>query len=242
MSDARNWERARDWIVAEIAARRLMDGDRIPTEPDIQKACGVGRHSVRRAMAALAVEGVLSVEHGRGTFVRAQPAILYRIGPRTRFRENLRAAGVVPGSDAIGAEIVPADAGVAAALALDPATPVHRILRRGLADGVPISLTRSFHPAGRFPDLGARRTAGQSVTEVYRAHGIDDYRRRETTLYARLPEKWEARMLEQHPDQPVMVMCKTDTAPDGIPIGWGEAIWAAARVRFQLDASEDGDA
>ncbi len=234
----RNWERARDWIVRDIAARRLGDGDQLPPETDIQRACGVGRHSVRRALAALAAEGLLSVEQGRGTFVRAQPSILYRIGRRTRFRENLRASGVTPGSDAIGAEVVPADAAVAAALALAPGAPVHRILRRGLADGVPVSITRSFHSAFRFPDLGERREAGESVTAIYRSHGIEDYARRETMLYARLPAKWEARLLEQLPDQPVVVMCKTDVAPDGTPIGWSEAIWAATRVRFQITGTE----
>ncbi len=236
MTRASNWERARDWIRADITRRALREGDQLPPEQDIQRACGVGRHSVRRAMAALAAEGLLSVEQGRGTFVRAQPTLLYRIGRRTRFRENLLANGMKPGSDAIGAEIVPADAGVADALALVPGAPVHRVLRRGLADAVPISLTRSFHCATRFPDLGERRSAGASVTEIYRDHGIADYLRRETTLYARLPEKWEARLLEQHVDQPVMVMCKTDITPDGAPIGWSEAIWAAGRVRFSLSA------
>lgn len=238
MGHPSNWERARDWIRADITRRALRVGDQLPPEQDIQRACGVGRHSVRRAMAVLAAEGLLSVEQGRGTFVRAQPSILYRIGRRTRWRENLHANGAVPGSDAIGAEIVQADAVVAEALALTPGAPVHRILRRGLASDVPISLTRSFHCATRFPDLSERRSQGTSVTEIYRDHGIADYHRRETTLYARLPEKWEARLLEQPVDQPVMVMCKTDVTPDGAPIGWSEAIWAAARVRFALASEE----
>lgn len=238
MTDVKNWERARDWILQDIAERALSDGDRLPPEPDIQKACGVGRHSVRRAMAVLAAEGLLSVEQGRGTFVRAQPAINYRIGRRTRFRENLEAAGVVPGSDAIGAEIVAAEPAVCAALRLPDHAPVHRILRRGRGNDTPLSLTRSFHPADRFPDMGEARTAGVSVTEVYSRHGIDNYQRRETMLYARLPERWEARLLEQHPDQPVIVMCKTDVAMDGTPIGYSEAIWAAGRVRFTLSTED----
>ena len=239
MTELTNWERARDWIRAEIAARRLAEGDRLPTEPDIQKATGLGRHSVRRAMAVLAAEGLLSIEQGRGTFVRGQPAIPYRIGRRTRFRENLIAAGRVPGGEALGADIVPAAADIAAALGLEPGAPVHRILRRGLADGMPISLTRSFHCARRFPDLGVRRAAGASVTEVYRAHGIADYHRRETRMHARLPEKWEARALEQPAEQPVIVMAKTDVAPDGTPLGFGESIWAAGRVRFELEGMTD---
>jgi len=239
MSAISNWERARDWIFRDIAVRRLADGDQLPPEPDIQRSSAVGRHSVRRAMAALASEGLLSVEQGRGAFVRAQPPILYRISRRTRFRENIRAAGRTPGGDVIEAVVVAADAGVAAALALEPGAPVHRILRRGLADGAPVSLTRSFHDAQRFPDLGARRMRDESITDIYRSHGIADYRRLRTMLYARLPEKWEARLLEQRVELPVMVMSKTDATPDGAPVGWAEAVWSAGRVRFALEETSD---
>ena len=242
MTKPTNWERARDWILESISAQALGAGDRLPPEQDIQRASGVGRHSVRRAVAALAAEGLLSVEQGRGTFVRTRPAILYRISTRTRFRENLLSQGVAPGGDAIDAAIVPAGKAAARALDLPAGTPVHRLLRRGRADGRPINLTCSFHPADRFPDLAHRRQQGVSVSDIYRDHGIADYRRRQTTLFARLPESWEARILEQPAAQPVMVMCKTDIDLDGRPIGHAEAIWAAGQVRFMLDlAGEEAE-
>lgn len=231
-----NWERARDWITQDIETRALADGDRLPTEGDIQRLAGVGRHSVRRAVAALAAEGVLSVEQGRGTFVRARPPILYRIGQRTRYRENLETQGVTPSGEIVSGGIVTAPPEVAVALNLDPGAPVHRMLRRNRADGRPISLSRAFHDAGRFPDMAERRARGESATDVYRDHGIADYHRLETSFYARLAEGWEARQLEQSAEQPVIVMCKTDIDDDRNPIGYSEAIWAAGRVRFSLAA------
>lgn len=239
MTQAGNWERARDWITCKIETRVLEEGDRLPTESDLQRLAGVGRHSVRRAVAVLAAQGVLSVEQGRGTFVRARPPILYRIGRRTRFRENLIAQGLTPSGEAISADVVPASPEVATALGLDAGADVHRLLRRNRADGHAISLSNAFHCASRFPDLGARRLRGESVTVIYRDHGIADYRRLETSLYARLPARWEARELEQSADQPVIVMCKTDVDPDGQPIGFSEAVWAAGRVRFSLEADDE---
>lgn len=235
-----NWRKAHDWIVRDIEERGLVEGDRLPREPDIQRAIGVGRHSVRRALAELAAEGVVSIEQGRGTFVRARPDILYRISRRTRFRENLTAQGVTPGGEAISAEIVVAQGDSASELRVDEGSSLHRIVRRGLADDRPISVTQSYHPAERFPDMGARRMAGESVTSVYRSHGIDDYHRSETVLYARLPSGFEARLLSQPVDRPVMVICKTDTDTEGTPIGYSEAIWAAARVRFALASDMEG--
>lgn len=233
--DTTNWERARDWIRAEIAANALAEGDQLPPESDMQREIGVGRHSLRRAVAALAAEGVLSVEQGRGTFVREPARIAYRIGSRTRFRENLQGQGVVPGGETISAEVLPADAEVAGVLGLAEGADVTRVITRGRADGRPILLTCSFHPHERFPDLERRRLARESVTEIYAAHGVADYVRKETALYARLPRKWEARMLEQPADQPVVVISKIDADADGFPIGYAESIWSAGRVRFSLD-------
>ncbi len=118
-------------------------------------AFGAGRHSVRRAVASLAVEGKLRVEQGRGTFVEAAPLITYQIGRRTRFRQNLLEQGISPKGEHISAEIIPAPLRVASALGIAEGTLVHRILRRGFADGVPLNLGMAFHEAAVFPDLGA---------------------------------------------------------------------------------------
>lgn len=230
-----NWEIARNWIVESIASKELTQGDKLPTEQELLRQIGVGRHSLRRAVASLAAEGVLSVEQGRGTFVRDQPRINYRIGRRTRFRENLLSQGVKPGGETISADVIPAEADVAGHLSLPAGTPVHRILGRSRADDHPLGLNRSFHPADRFPGLGRQRESRRSVTEIYADYGVTDYRRRTTSIYARLPEKWEAKLLEQPADQPVIVMCKLDEDLSGTPIGWSEAVYAAGRIRFTLD-------
>ena len=239
MTNGDKWEIARAWILEEIARRELSPDDPLPREAEIQKATGIGRHSVRRALASLAAEGRINIQQGRGTFVTARPAIIYRVGSRTRFREALRAQGAKPQGEGISTEILPAPEDVAEKLELRPGAPAHRIVRRGLADGVPISITRTWHSADRFPDLGTRRAADESVTEIYRSHGIADYRRLETVLAARMPQKWEARMLSQPADQPVMEVFKTDVTLEGEPIAWGDSIWAAGRVRFALTMGED---
>ncbi len=241
MVDVSNWERARDWIMQNIASRALTAGDRLPPEAQIQREIGVGRHSLRRAVATLAAEGVLSVEQGRGTFVRETPRITYRIGARTRFKENLARQGVTPRRDMIDVDVLAAEPEVARALGLQPGTEVHRVLRRGYADARPLILTCSFHPAARFPDFGERRMAGESDSDIYAHHGITDYARHETAIFARLPAKWEARLLEQPADQPVVVITKIDADLDGVPIGHSEAIWAAGRVRFELDHGSGRD-
>jgi GntR family phosphonate transport system transcriptional regulator len=237
-----NWKSIRDRISAEISAGVLQPGAQLPTESQLCQAFQAGRHSVRRAVAALSVEGKLRVEQGRGTFVQAAPLISYHIGRRTRFRQNLLEQGISPAGEQLADAVVPASARVSAALGLAEGSPVHRLLRRGLADGVPINIGLSYHCAMRFPDLAAQRMDGVSVTDIYRSHGITDYFRKRTIVFARRPDGEEAGLLMQHPDQPVMVLQKTDVDAAGQPIGYSEAVWAADRVQFSFDSQDEGEA
>jgi GntR family phosphonate transport system transcriptional regulator len=235
-----NWKLIRDRLSADISDGQLEPGSQLPTESQMCQSFRSGRHSVRRAVAALAVEGKLRVEQGRGTFVQAAPLISYHIGRRTRFRQNLLEQGVLPAGEQLADDVVPAPAQVAATLGLTEGSAVHRLLRRGLADGVPISIGLSYHCASRFPDLAARRSAGESVTDIYRSHGIADYFRKRTIVFARRPDAEEAGLLMQHPDQPVMVLQKTDVDANGRPIGYSEAVWAGDRVQFSFDSQDEG--
>jgi GntR family phosphonate transport system transcriptional regulator len=81
---------------------------------------------------------------------------------------------------------------VASALGLAEGKPVHRLLRRGLADGVPVSIGHLWHDAARFTDLAARRAAGESVAEIGRSRGITDDFRKRTGIFARRPTPEEA--------------------------------------------------
>jgi GntR family phosphonate transport system transcriptional regulator len=236
-----SWRRIRDGLSAAIDGGSLPPGTQLPTESALCAEFETGRHSVRRAVQALAQEGKLRVIQGRGTFVESAPLIRYAIGRRTRFRQNLLDQGLTPSGEHLASETLPAPDHVAEALGTARGDPVHRLLRRGMADGVPVSLGLSWHPADLLPELRILRDGGLSVTQAYAAHGIADYFRKRTEIFARRPDREEARLLDQHPDQPVLVVVKTDVTPQGRVIGHSEAIWAADRVRFTID-SLDGAA
>lgn len=211
------------------------------SQPWSAKPAGSGRHSVRRAIQSLAIDGKLRVVQGGGTFVEHAPFVDYVIGRRTWFCKNLLDQGLTPAGEPISAETLAAPADLAQRMGLEDGALVHRFLARGLADDVPISLGLSFHPAARFPALLEQRKAGVSVTEIYRSAGITDYLRKRTTVHNRRAEAEKARLLRQHPDHPVLVVMKTDVTTDGAVIGHSESIWAGARVRltFDLQGSED---
>ena len=58
-------------IRAQILSGTLRDGERLPTVEGLACQFQVSRASVREALQALTVLGLVEVRHGRGTFVRA---------------------------------------------------------------------------------------------------------------------------------------------------------------------------
>jgi DNA-binding FadR family transcriptional regulator len=68
------YEHVADRIAADIRAGRLAPGDRLPSERDLARRLEVGRASVREAIAALQVAGMIETRPGSGSFVAAEAA------------------------------------------------------------------------------------------------------------------------------------------------------------------------
>ena len=61
---------------ATIEKRKLCCGDRIPSEPELVRQLGVSRPVLREAIGRLQSIGLLTVKHGRGTFVADRDALM----------------------------------------------------------------------------------------------------------------------------------------------------------------------
>ncbi|MFD1812961.1 FadR/GntR family transcriptional regulator [Rhodococcus gannanensis] len=69
------YQQSLDWLRERIECGDWAVGDRIPTEPDLMTALGVGRNTVREAIKTLTSTGILEIRRGSGTFVRARTDI-----------------------------------------------------------------------------------------------------------------------------------------------------------------------
>ena len=57
-------------IVSDIERGALREGDQLPSEEKLAEQHGVSVGTVQKALARLAQSGIISRQHGRGTFVR----------------------------------------------------------------------------------------------------------------------------------------------------------------------------
>ena len=62
-------DEAMDTIKAYIVRKRLHPGDSLPTETELCEMMKTSRSSVREAVSKLEALNIVSVEHGKGTFV-----------------------------------------------------------------------------------------------------------------------------------------------------------------------------
>jgi GntR family transcriptional repressor for pyruvate dehydrogenase complex len=60
-------------IIAMIANGELKPGDKLPPEPQLMDQFGVGRSSIREAIGALELIGLITVRPGHGTHITASP-------------------------------------------------------------------------------------------------------------------------------------------------------------------------
>jgi GntR family phosphonate transport system transcriptional regulator len=226
------WRQIADAIRLDIVGGKLANGDRLPTEALLAARFSANRHTVRRALAVLAEEGVVAAEQGRGTFVKSIRRLTYPIGKRTRFREGLKGQAGSLTSVSISDKIENATARVAEALGLKPGTKVVRTEGMSVADGVPISRSTTWLPYRRFPDFAARIKEMQSTTMVFQSYEIADYSRASTRISARHADVEETRSLNLAPGAIVLVSEAVDIYPEGEPLSYALTRFPAERMEL----------
>ena len=229
------WRRVADGLERAIADGTYPANGRLPGEVEIADRFGVNRHTVRRAIAALAERGIVRAERGSGTYVEAR-RIPYPIRPRTRFSEIVGTSGREAGGRLIASAIAAADRDIARRLQLKPGASVVRIDALRHADRVPLCVGTSWLPADRFPDAPRIYAAKRSITGTLAHFDVRDYRRVSTRLVAALADAADAMWLGLQPGSPVLVVDSVDVDPDNRPVVTSRARFAADRVEFTFES------
>ena len=228
------WRQIAHSIEQDVTDGVLPPGTRLPTEAQMSARFGVNRHTVRRALEELSRAGVVQVEQGRGSFV-AEDVLEYAVSARTRFSEWIRAHNKEPGGRVLDLRELPAEAAVAAALGLDAGSPVVRLQRLGLADGRPVSLASHHFPSARLPGLQQALRESPTVTAALARVGIDDYRRQQTRVTARLPQGNEAELLRMPRNRPVLVTENINVDAAGVVVEFGITRYPTPRVQIVFE-------
>jgi GntR family phosphonate transport system transcriptional regulator len=228
------WRRVADAIERAIADGSYAPGSRLPGETEIADVHRVNRHTVRRALAALAERGLVRAERGSGTYVEA-PRIAYPLRSRTRFSEAIGAEGREARAQLISHSFEDADRMHAKRLALKTGAPLVRLETVRFADRTPISRGTTWMSAERFPDLPRVYERCRSMTKTLLHYGIKDYRRAETRVTAAIVDAADAARLDLALGRPILLVESIDTDMTGVPLLTHRSRFAAERIEFVVE-------
>lgn len=228
------WRQIADHIRQEINLGAFDDSPMMPAEFVLAARYGVNRHTVRNALASLALEGLVQPMQGKGTMILRRDRLSYPISRRTRFSDGLQ-------GQASRVEFIPVESGsieantaIADMLKLPPGTLCPTLETLGSADGIPLSRASHVFAGERFKDIGAHFSRFGSITRALAELGIKDYVRLATEVIARHALAEEVTELKLTPGAILLETMAVNGEPDGTPIQCSRTRFAADRIKLSI--------
>ena len=136
-----------DELKQRIDRGELPAGTQLPSEPELAAELQVSRATLREALRAMELEGLLRRRQGSGTFVADHPRMANSLDVNFGVTDAIQAAGMTAGIADGRTWVEPAAAGEAALLELEPGQDVLVIERVRTAEGKPVVLSRDLFPS-----------------------------------------------------------------------------------------------
>ena len=213
-----------------IQRELILPGEMLPPEMDICKAYGVGRQTVRQAIARLVDEDLVERFAGRGTFVREQTNHIQFFLDRS-FSQQMRELGRTPHSRLLSQRAGTVDLDVPALQAYQD-HPCLTLERLRLGDSEPICHQTSTILSERCPGIKEQDFANQSLYEVLATRYQLAISRIDHVVRAVAADEYRAELLEVQEGTPLLFVGTTAYLDDGELIEYSASYYRADRYEY----------
>ena len=241
-----------DELRASILDGRLDAGARLPSENELAERYGTSRPTVRRAVALLKAEGLVSTEQGRGVFVRPKPHVRlllsgeafrrHRRAGRSGFNAQVEEQGQTPEQRLLEVASVQAPREVALRLGVEENELV--VVRRRLfvVNGGPVALCDSYYPG----DVADGTALAEPENIEGGAYGVIEdqsgpirrrLKRSVDDLVCRMPTPQEVEALKLAPGVPVVRILRTVYDSERRPVEVQDTVAAADKHDFRYEVA-----
>jgi GntR family transcriptional regulator len=221
--------RVQERIKSAVSAGTLRPLQALPGERDIAGAFNVSRVTVRKAIAGLVEQGLLTQRQGSGTFVAAQPQRLEQpLSRLTSFTEDMRLRGLEASVRWLTKTVSLASPDEAMRLSLSPSDMVCRLRRLRLANNVPLAIEQATVPT-RFlsdPDL-----VTTSLYTILEANGALPVRALQRLRAANLGGD-DAALLEVAPGSAALAIDRLSYLENGTPVEFTQSYYRGDAYDF----------
>lgn len=219
-----------------VESGRLAVDDALPSQRELAAHFDVTLMTIRQALNVLAEDGLLRVEHGRGTFV-ARSAQALPLDGLASFADQMLRAGRDLRNEILGAEEITAPPGVPSRMRL-AGTRVFCLTRLRRVDGRPLVHSMSLlEPSiGRLLDL--EHVVRVSLYAELARHDIVVATASET-FRADLMTPEQAAALERASGSPALVNSRLTYTRDGVPVVDDRAVMPGEAVYVTTERRTD---
>jgi GntR family transcriptional regulator len=186
---------------------------------------------VRRALAALAEDGLVESAPGRGTFVTGGRLIEPANGLLS-FTELGRRRGLVPTARVLERGVRPATYDEAERFGIAPGAELFELSRLRMLDGSPVALDDARVPLARAPQLVDVDFSTASLFDCFDEAGCAPVRA-DYAVEATAADERAARLLEMVEGGPVLLAATTSFDREGRIVELAHTFYRGDRYRFQ---------
>lgn len=205
-------------------------GSALPTERSLSERFATSRATVRQALQELAAEGRVVRIQGKGTFV-LPPKVTVPL-QLTSHTEAMRQRDMAPASRVLRVETITATDELSQHLEVAPDTPVVRISRLRLGDGVPMAIENVHLVAAKVPHIDERMHDWTSLYELLReAYGIVPVAASQT-IESAIASPSEAHMLDTDTGAPLLMLTRSSWTASGERVEFTSSVYRGDRYRF----------
>lgn len=213
-----------------------LPGSKLPTEAELAKHYEAGRGTIRAALRAVEMDGLVTSRRGSGRVVLGG-GISQSFDELRSFAQWARATGHTPGGLFVTRLRRPADPTEAAALQLDIGSEVLYTVRARTLDATPVLVERCTYPGWLADTIAGLDERCTSVTaEVRRITGIVAVSGTHTVDVTRA-DTLDSELLGCEPGAPILRRRAITRSRDGMPLDYTDDHYAEGAASFTLHNS-----
>lgn len=229
-----------------VLRQHVEDGhyaDGLPGELALMQEFGVARVTVRRALARLVAEGLITRSPGRGSAVVVPPAGKAAAAPgRSQLNgllENIVSLGLRTSVTVIDCRVLPASLAVARQLEIETGHRVQKAVRVRATRSGPLSHIVTHVPAELAQAFGRRELARKPILVLLEESGVV-IGRAVQTITARLADASVAPLLEVPVGSPLLAVERLIRDADDQPVQWLQGLYRPDRYHYEMQLSRVG--
>lgn len=235
------YRQIKDWMQRQIVSGVWPEHYKLKSEDDLAAELGVSRGTVRKAVAALTAEGMLTRVHGRGTFVSSSHIEQPLAERLITFSEDLISRQIPFETRVLEQSVIHPSQRVASLLSVPPGAEVFYLKRVRIVNRIPLIVLKNHVKIDRCRGIEKVDFTCYRLFEAFEDLFSLELDWAQRTFEAQVADEEVADLLEMSPGDSVMYMEQVLYLQDGSPIELSDLWLRGDHLRLSARVSRRGE-